>query len=36
MEASARVILNKLNLVDPTTTSTYSAYQQNAEVYFLI
>ncbi|KAI9274875.1 hypothetical protein EDC94DRAFT_591325 [Helicostylum pulchrum] len=34
MEDTARVILNKLKLVDPTTTTTTfcSAYQQSAEI----
>lgn len=31
MNEAARVILTKLTLVDPTT-STFSAYQQSAEV----
>lgn len=36
MEDTARVILNKLKLVDPTTTTTTfcSAYQQSAEVLY--
>lgn len=34
MEETARVILNKLKLVDPTTTTSTlsSAYQQSPEV----
>jgi hypothetical protein len=37
MEETALVILNKLKLVDPTinnTFTTFSAYQQSAEVSF--
>lgn len=32
MEVSARVVLNKLKLVDPANIPPFSAYQQSAEV----